>query len=251
MAKSGRSLWTKKMSGQPVPPSGAKWSAGDIARKISEMSAGGGAASKGAFSPGDFSASGDAEDIKRLKRNARLRERYREAKFEKIEGSIVGARLRGRVLGIDPSLRGTGLSVIDARADGSLVYIESATVKNPPQMNMAECLARIFSQTSAMIARNNPVCAAIEQSVYVQNFKTALILGSSRGAAIAAAACAGLEVFEYPPLRIKQAVIGYGRASKEQIAKSIFGMVAGAPLLPLDEADASAAALTHIFTHRI
>ena len=116
---------------------------------------------------------------------------------------------------------------------------------------MPECLARILAETTAMIARNKPSCVAIEQSVYVQNFRTALILGSSRGAAIAAAASQNLEVFEYPPLRIKQAVIGYGRASKEQVARSVAGIVAGAPILPSDEADAAGAAIAHIFTHKV
>lgn len=77
-----------------------------------------------------------------------------------------------------------------------------------------------------------------------------MTLGSSRGAVLAAAACAKLKVFEYPPLRIKQAVIGYGRASKEQVARSVAVMVLGAGILPPDESDASAAALTHIFTHK-
>ena len=167
------------------------------------------------------------------------------------EQNLRGSQMRGIVLGIDPSLRGTGLAAIEAMPDGSLRYIASITVRNEPKLNMAQCLARILEETEKIIARTNPVCVAIEQSVYVQNFKTALILGSSRGAAIAAAARAGLDVFEYPPLRIKQAVIGYGRASKEQIMRSVAGIVAGAPLLPNDEADACGAAIAHIFTHKI
>jgi len=167
------------------------------------------------------------------------------------ERNLKGRQIRGIVLGIDPSLRGTGLAIIESRADGSLAYVESLTVKNHPSLSMPECLAKILKETSAIIKRNNPVCVAIEQSVYVQNFRTALILGSSRGAAIAAAASFNLEVFEYPPLRIKQAVIGYGRASKEQVARSVAGIVAGSPLLPSDEADAAGAAITHIFTHKI
>ena len=168
-----------------------------------------------------------------------------------LPASSAGRQMRGIVLGIDPSLRGTGLTVIESLGDGSLRYVESKTVKNNPSLTMPECLARILAETTAMIARNKPSCVAIEQSVYVQNFRTALILGSSRGAAIAAAASQNLEVFEYPPLRIKQAVIGYGRASKEQVARSVAGIVAGAPILPSDEADAAGAAIAHIFTHKV
>lgn len=167
------------------------------------------------------------------------------------EQNLRGRQMRGIVLGIDPSLRGTGLAVVEAMPDGSLRYVCSTTVRNEPKLTMAQCLARIFEETEKIIVQTSPICVAIEQSVYVQNFKTAMILGSSRGAAIAAAAHLGLEVFEYPPLRIKQAVIGYGRASKEQIVKSIASIVKGAPELPNDEADACGAALAHIFTHKI
>ena len=173
--------------------------------------------------------------------------RARKKRLE-TERKLRGRQMCGRVLGIDPSLRGTGLAVLE---DGTLVYIESITVKNRPTLSMPECLARILEETDGIIRRNKPDCVAIEQSVYVQNFRTALILGSSRGAAIAAAAAKRLEVFEYPPLRIKQAVIGYGRASKEQIARSVAALVSNAPVLPSDEADAAGAALTHIFTHKV
>ncbi len=159
-------------------------------------------------------------------------------------------QLCGKVLGIDPSLRGTGLAVIESTPDGSLRYVDSITVRNSPRMTMPQCLARIFLETQLMIRTHKPVCAAIEQCVYVQNYKTALILGSSRGAAIAALAGEGLEVFDYPPLRIKQAVIGYGRASKEQVAKSVAALVDKAGILPSDEADAAGAAIAHIFTHK-
>jgi len=173
-----------------------------------------------------------------------------ERKFAQAQRNMRGKQMRGIVLGIDPSLRGTGLAVIESLGDGSLRYIDSLTVKNHPKLSMPECLARILKETLAMIDRNSPDCVAIEQSVYVQNFRTAMILGSARGAAIAAAASKKLNVFEYPPLRIKQAVIGYGRASKEQIARSVAGIVAGAAVLPSDEADAAGAAIAHIFTHK-
>jgi len=171
-------------------------------------------------------------------------------KSDDIRRNLSGTQMRGKVLGIDPSLRGTGLSIIESMPDGTLRYVESLTVKNGSDTTMPQCLARIFKETSEIIRRHRPICAAIEQTVYVQNFKTALILGSSRGAAIAAAASENLEVFDYPPLRIKQAVIGYGRASKEQVARSVAALVAGAGVLPTDESDASGAAIAHIYTRK-
>ncbi len=201
-------------------------------------------------------AEGKAESVGRsnawtldaIKRVSNTSDKKRDLELRR---KFSGEQICGKILGIDPSLRGTGLAVIESMSDGTLRYIDSYTVKNNPQTTMPQCLARIFCETQLMIRKHKPICAAIEQSVYVQNFKTALILGSSRGAAIAALACEGLEVFDYPPLRIKQAVIGYGRASKEQVAKSVAAIVANAGVLPSDEADAAGAAIAHIFTHKL
>ena len=165
--------------------------------------------------------------------------------------AIGGEQIRGVVLGIDPSLRGTGLAAIEALGGGKMRYVDSETVRNPPSLSMAECIARIFERTLRMIDEYSPDWVSIEQSVYVQNFKTAMILGSARGAAIAAAAHRRREVYEYPPLRIKQAVIGYGRASKEQVGRSVMALLQMGEILPPDESDAGAAAITHIFTHKI
>ncbi|MEK9983194.1 MAG: crossover junction endodeoxyribonuclease RuvC, partial [Opitutae bacterium] len=91
---------------------------------------------------------------------------------------------------------------------------------------------------------------AIEDTIYVQNFQTAQAMGASRGAAIAAAAMRDIPVFEYAPLRIKQAVVGNGRASKEQVARTVRALLANHELLDYDEADATAAALCHAMTWR-
>jgi len=91
---------------------------------------------------------------------------------------------------------------------------------------------------------------AIEQTIYVQNFQTAQILGAARGAAIAAAAMRGLPVFEYAPLRVKQAIVGLGRASKEQVARTILSLTGTDLGTCFDESDAAAVALCHAFTWR-
>lgn len=176
---------------------------------------------------------------------------YMRRKIDAAAHAIGGEQICGMVLGIDPSLRGTGLAVIEALGGGKMRYVESETVRNHPSLSMAECIAAIFERTLRMIDLYSPDWVSIEQSVYVQNFKTAMILGSARGAAIAAAAHRRREVYEYPPLRIKQAVIGYGRASKEQVGRSVMAFLQMQNILPPDESDASAAAITHIFTHKI
>lgn len=176
---------------------------------------------------------------------------YMRRKIDAAAHAIGGEQICGMVLGIDPSLRGTGLAVIEALGGGKMRYVESETVRNHPSLSMAECIAAIFERTLRMIDLYSPDWVSIEQSVYVQNFKTAMILGSARGAAIAAAAHRRRGVYEYPPLRIKQAVIGYGRASKEQVGRSVMAFLQMQNILPPDESDASAAAITHIFTHKI
>lgn len=176
---------------------------------------------------------------------------YMRRKIDTAAHAIGGEQICGMVLGIDPSLRGTGLAVIEALGGGKMRYVESETVRNHPSLSMAECIAAIFERTLRMIDLYSPDWVSIEQSVYVQNFKTAMILGSARGAAIAAVAHRRREVYEYPPLRIKQAVIGYGRASKEQVGRSVMAFLQMQNILPPDESDASAAAITHIFTHKI
>jgi crossover junction endodeoxyribonuclease RuvC len=84
----------------------------------------------------------------------------------------------------------------------------------------------------------------------VQNFQTAQILGAARGAAIAAAAVVNLPVFEYPPLRVKQAVVGVGRASKEQVARTVMSLLGHGRALEYDQSDAAGVALCHAFTWR-
>ena len=100
------------------------------------------------------------------------------------------------------------------------------------------------------VAEYAPRHVALEQTIFVQNFQTAQILGAARGAAIAAAALHGHEVFEYAPLRVKQAVVGRGRASKEQMARTVMGLLGHGRALAFDEADAAGVALCHAFTWR-
>lgn len=162
----------------------------------------------------------------------------------------LGAPFRGRVLGIDPSLRGSGFAVLDYSADGTARILEAATLKIPPKISMAECLGAIGNQVDDFLNQHSVDHVAVEQTIYVQNFQTAQILGAARGAAIGTAAMRGLPVFEYAPLRIKQAVVGMGRASKEQVARTIQNITGTNFELRFDESDAAAVALCHAFTWR-
>jgi crossover junction endodeoxyribonuclease RuvC len=105
---------------------------------------------------------------------------------------------------------------------------------------MAVALGEIHRAVSDFLDGTSVRHVALEQTIFVQNFQTAQILGAARGAAIAAVALRDRPVFEYPPLRVKQAVVGAGRASKEQMARSVMALLGHGRTLAPDEADAAA-----------
>lgn len=156
----------------------------------------------------------------------------------------------GVVLGIDPSLRGTGLALIEFAPGRQPLLLRCQTVRVSPRYGMPHALAEIHRAVSDFLQPVEVRHVALEQTIYVQNFQTAQILGAARGAAITAAALRQLPVFEYPPLRVKQAVVGLGRASKEQMARMVMGLLGHARTLEPDEADAAGVALCHAFTWR-
>lgn len=161
----------------------------------------------------------------------------------------LGASFSGVVLGIDPSLRGAGFSVIryeKAKAE----LLDKATLKLGQKFTMVECLGKIAKQVESLINNHTIDHVAIEQTIYVQNFQVAQIMGAAKGAAMAPAAMQGLPIFEYAPLRIKQAIVGNGRASKEQVAKMVGGFLNVDFEKAYDESDASAVAMCHAFTWR-
>lgn len=166
------------------------------------------------------------------------------------EPSFVGTtrQFRGWILGIDPSLRGSGFAVLEVRARGELFLHASETLKIPPRYSAIQCLGRISESVTRLLTTFPIDHVAVEETIYVQNFRTAQILGMARGAAIAAAAMRLLPVHEYPPLRVKQAVAGFGRASKEQVSAQMQALLKMEKALPFDESDAAAVATCHAFT---
>jgi crossover junction endodeoxyribonuclease RuvC len=155
----------------------------------------------------------------------------------------------GVVLGIDPSLRGTGLALIEFKTGSTPILLRCRTVTVPAKRTMAMALAEIHTAVAEFIEGTSGIRhVALEQTIYVQNFQTAQILGAARGAAISAAALRGLPVFEYPPTRVKQAVSGTGRASKEQLSRTIVSILGLKVTATLDESDAAGVALCHAFT---
>ena len=119
-----------------------------------------------------------------------------------------------RVLAIDASLRNTGVAIVDAN-NGKPQSVYFGTIHNKSAMRPSSCLVCIRDRLAELIREHAPDCCALESVIYVQSYKTAIILGAARGAAILAAAEKGLPVFEYPPKRIKQSTVGRGGARQE------------------------------------
>ena len=153
----------------------------------------------------------------------------------------------GRILGIDPSLRGCGLAVLECEG-GAYRLLHSETLKLRSNVSSITCLGKIHELVAHLLDLWQPRHVSCEETIYVQNFKTAQIMGSARGAALSAAAIREVPVFEYAPLRVKQAVVGFGRASKEQMSQTLAQMLGLPQALPFDQADALALALCHALT---
>src|SRR6516162_2755618 len=150
-----------------------------------------------------------------------------------------------RVLAIDASLRNTGVAIVDAN-NGKPQSVYFGTIHNKSAMRPSSCLVCIHDRLAELIREHGPDCCALESVIYVQSYKTAIILGAARGAAILAAAENGLPIFEYPPARIKQATVGRGGAGKNQVAFMVRALLGLTETPDADAADALAIGLTHV-----
>lgn len=152
-----------------------------------------------------------------------------------------------RILSVDPSLRGTGFAILE-ETGSKIRCLEYSVVKNPPSLSQEACLIAIHEAIKGAIERHAPTALAIEKVIFVQSYATAIILGAARGVAVLAAAQKGLSIHEYPPKRVKQAVVGKGAAAKEQVAFMIRALLGLTETPPSDAADAIAIGLTHLRT---
>jgi crossover junction endodeoxyribonuclease RuvC len=149
------------------------------------------------------------------------------------------------ILGVDPSLRGTGYGVIEAGRAGARA-LAHGTIACPKGWEHSRCLAKISHTLREVAARHQPTACAIEGLFFAQNLQTALIMGEARGAALAALAEAGLEIFEIAPRKVKQAVVGYGAAQKTAVGKMVQRLLQLPEPPAPDAADALAVALAYM-----
>lgn len=150
-----------------------------------------------------------------------------------------------RVLGIDASLRNTGVAIVDL-SNGQPRALYFGTIHNPRSRKSSACLVAIREQIAQLIREHQPDACALESVIYVQSHKTAISLGAARGAAILAAAENGLPVYEYAPARIKQATVGRGGAGKNQVAFMVRALLGLTETPNADAADALAISLAHV-----
>ena len=157
-----------------------------------------------------------------------------------------------RVFGIDCGTEVTGYGVVetdDSARQPRLVCKAKGAIRLVKKETTPQRLKQVFNQLTAELLRWQPDVVAIEEVFYSVNAKSALKLGQVRGVALLAAACQGLPVAEYAPLRIKQSVVGYGMAQKEQVQFMVARLLELPEVPePADVADALAIAITHIHT---
>ncbi len=151
-------------------------------------------------------------------------------------------------MGIDPGTARLGYAVIEEQR-GKLTLLACGVVSTTPSLTMPERLLRIYRETTAIVAEHHPQEMAVEELFFAKNVTTAVAVGQARGVALLVAAQAGLSVHEYKPMQVKQAVHGYGLASKAQVGEMVKVLLRlSAVPSPDDAADAAAIAICHLNT---
>lgn len=149
-----------------------------------------------------------------------------------------------RLIGLDPGLRKTGWGIVDF--DGSrLSYVACGAISTPMSMAMAGRLAVLYGGLAEIIETWKPNSAAVEETFVNKNASSALKLGQARGVVLLAPALAGLDVAEYHNRAVKLAVVGTGRAEKQQISTMVRHLLPTADPQSADAADALAVAICH------
>ncbi len=151
-----------------------------------------------------------------------------------------------RILGIDPGSRVTGFGVIDY-AGSEFEVVEHGSIRTPKDSDFPERLEAIYNGLLEVIERCEPEVAAVETTFSGLNPRSLIQLSHARGVILLAVRTAGLQVFEYSPRSVKSAVVGYGGAEKQQVAKMVRLLVKdlGTAKLGSDAADALAIAICH------
>lgn len=150
-----------------------------------------------------------------------------------------------RILGIDPGLATVGFSIVDVEKN-RMRLVTCGVISTPAHTSLSSRLDRIFEDMNDLISSFSPDVMSIEELFFNTNITTGIAVAHARGVILLSAYRAGVQVFEYTPLQVKQAVVGYGRAEKNQVIDMVRRILAlpAAPK-PDDAADAVALAICH------
>ena len=156
------------------------------------------------------------------------------------------------VIGIDPGTATTGYGLVKENLDGSLTVMDFGVMLTAPEMNMPERLLLLHQKLTDLLLLHRPVSGAVEKLFFHRNVTNAISVGQARGVVLLALAQAGVNVVEYTPLQVKQAVVGYGGADKNQVQQMVRAIL-GMPDIPRpdDAADALAIAICHLHSARM
>jgi len=154
-------------------------------------------------------------------------------------------------LGIDPGTAATGYGLVRLARDGELVAVKYGVILTPKDASAPARLEMIYDQMQDIIKEHQPDTAAVEKLFFARNVTTGIAVGQARGVVMLALQKAGIEIFEYTPKEVKNAVAGYGGADKRQVQEMVRALLQLDSIpKPDDAADALAVAITHLNTRR-
>lgn len=157
-----------------------------------------------------------------------------------------------RIMGIDPGTATVGFGIIDSSGQSNYRLVDYGCIRTSPKDSGPERLKQIFDLILELIRDFRPECLVVEELFFNKNTKTALTVGQARGVILLAGVEKGLPIFEYTPLQVKQAVVGYGRAEKRQVQEMVRLLLKLEQLpAPDDAADALALAICHAHAHKM
>ncbi len=155
-----------------------------------------------------------------------------------------------RILGIDPGTGLLGFGVIDVQGT-KVQMVDAGVIRTPVKEDDAVRLLTIYEELSDIIAANNPTIMSVEKLFFARNVTTAMTVAQARGVVLLCGKQADMQIFEYTPMQIKQAITGYGKADKKQMQEMVRVLLKLKEVpKPDDCADALAAALTHVSVGR-
>jgi crossover junction endodeoxyribonuclease RuvC len=155
-------------------------------------------------------------------------------------------------LGIDPGTAITGYGIIKENQDGSLIVLDYGVIRTSAESSQADRLVQLYQKIKQLILLHQPDMGAVEKLFFERNVRTALTVGQARGVALLAMAESKLQIGEYTPLEVKQAVAGYGGADKNQVQQMVRTILGLAEVPhPDDAADALAVTICHIHSAKM